>query len=77
MVGNACSTAVHDMCILGAVLYKHLISHFVYAIHLSLELPLVLSLKLVTSQNSSHSQAACHNTGSHAFQMHRMRIPSL
>ena len=37
MVGNACSTAVHDMCILSAVLYKHLISHFVYAIHLFLE----------------------------------------
>ena len=37
MVGNTCPTAVHDMCILGAVLYKHLKSHFVYAIHLSLE----------------------------------------
>ena len=37
MVGNTCPTAVHDMCILGTVLYKHLIAHFVYAIHLSLE----------------------------------------
>ena len=39
--------------------------------------PLVLSLKLVTSQNTMHSQAPCHNTGSHAFEMHSMRTPSL
>ena len=74
MVGNICPTAFHDMCILGAVLYKHLKSHSVYAIHLSLELPLVLSLKLVTSQNTTYSQAPCHNTGSHAFQVHSMSI---
>ena len=36
--------------------------------------PLVLSLKLVTSQNTTHSQAPCHNTGSHAFQVHSMSI---
>ena len=37
MGGNASPTAVHDACILGAVLYKYLKHHFTYAICLSVE----------------------------------------
>ena len=37
MVGNACPTAVHDTCILGAELYKYLKHHFTHAICLSLK----------------------------------------